>query len=157
MQLRAAAQDIDLVKYETLISAGYMSSHKLNMLPSPARQTNSADLDRIRRDHELDIRLIKQDADQRQLDAEHRVATALGELSASNLAKDALEDKLQQQLELNRNLDHKLRHVQYEMADLVKSHAGRVAGLEETLKQVWSDLVGFFLGDKYNMLLIRLS
>ncbi|TPX38309.1 hypothetical protein SmJEL517_g00132 [Synchytrium microbalum] len=115
MQLRTAAQDFDLLK-----------------------QTHTADLDRIRRDHELDIRLIKQDSDQRLLDAEHGVATALGELSAAKMARDALEDKLQQQLEHNRNLDQRLRQSQWEMADLVKSHAVKVAELEVTLNQVLS-------------------
>ncbi|TPX48391.1 hypothetical protein SeMB42_g00035 [Synchytrium endobioticum] len=113
MQLRAVAQNSDLLK-----------------------QSHATDIDRIKRDHELDLRLLKQDADQGLLDAEHRLATALGELSAANLGKAALEDKLQLQLDHNRNLDQKLRQVQWETADLVKSHAIRIAALDENLKQV---------------------
>ena len=68
--------------------------------------------------------------------AEHRIASALGELSAAGLARDALEGKLQQQLEHNRTLEQKVRQMQWEATDLLKSNVSRIAGLEESLKQV---------------------
>ncbi|KAJ3284363.1 Coiled-coil domain-containing protein 57 [Borealophlyctis nickersoniae] len=98
------------------------------------RDAFAAELDRIKRQHEIDLRVCKQEMNHQLLDAEHRVASAFAEANAAKMARETVEGSLRQQLEINKTLEKKLREVQWEHSDAEKTAAGRILELEEQLR-----------------------
>ncbi|TPX70043.1 hypothetical protein SpCBS45565_g02029 [Spizellomyces sp. 'palustris'] len=99
----------------------------------------AVELEQLKRSQDIDMRVFKQNLSQQLIEAEHRVASAIAELTAVTLARDSVEKKFQEQLEITRNLDKKVRELQWEAADTAKAATGRIAELEEQLRQAKVD------------------
>ncbi|KND02183.1 uncharacterized protein SPPG_02672 [Spizellomyces punctatus DAOM BR117] len=99
----------------------------------------AVELEQLKRSQDIEMRVFKQNLSQQLIEAEHRVASAIAELTAVKLARDSVEKKFQEQLEITRNLDKKVRELQWEAADTAKATTGRIAELEEQLRQAKVD------------------
>ncbi|KAJ3051811.1 Coiled-coil domain-containing protein 57 [Rhizophlyctis rosea] len=102
------------------------------------REAFTAEIDKLKRQSEIDLQLCKQEINQQLLDAEHRVASAFADLNAVKMRKEASENAYQQQLEMNKKLEKRLKDYQWERADGEKTAAAKIAELEEMVQQLKS-------------------
>ncbi|KAJ3042017.1 Coiled-coil domain-containing protein 57 [Rhizophlyctis rosea] len=100
------------------------------------REAFTAEIEKLKKQHEMDLQLYKQKITQDLLDNEHRIASAFAELNAVKFGKEASETAYQQQLEINRNLEKKLKDYQWERADSEKAAAAKVVELEDIVQQL---------------------
>ncbi|KAI8817573.1 uncharacterized protein EV422DRAFT_604303 [Fimicolochytrium jonesii] len=112
-----------------------MQMKKLEQQLELQRTAHLAEMQQQKRSQEIVLRALKQDLARQLLEAEHDVSRATAELHAVKGAREAIEKKLEEQMDANQKIESKLQQAGWEGADAKKESAIRIAELEEQLRQ----------------------
>ncbi|KAJ3091078.1 hypothetical protein HK102_001763 [Quaeritorhiza haematococci] len=99
------------------------------------KDTSTEKIEALKREHELDVQRVRQECEQQLLSVKQNMVSTEAELNAIRLAKGAMEQKVQDQVEVTKATEKRLLEVQWELSDTTKMMGSRIAELEEMLRQ----------------------